>query len=129
MASLIDNRNSFAVNGVRFPAQKIRNNWESLATEDSGRTLDGVMHIYWVFEKINKVEITLPPCNGETVQRLIDAVQGRIYTLTWFDPGTNSVRSMQCYTSNSHADMYSGIIRNGLWEKVTFNAIQIQGDR
>ena len=58
MAALVDGKN-FAINGTPFYAKSIKNNYESLATDDSGRTLDGVMHIYWVFNNIRKVEIEI----------------------------------------------------------------------
>jgi hypothetical protein len=32
------------------------------------------------------------------------------------------------YTSNSHADMYSGVIKNGLWINFAFNAIEVAGE-
>ena len=63
MSALIDNLgNSFAVsaNGTTyeaFPAQAMKYSWESLASDDSGRTLDGVMHIYWVKRNLKKIEI------------------------------------------------------------------------
>ena len=127
MAALVDGKN-FMIDGVSFYAKSIRNNYESLATEDSGRTLDGVMHIYWVFNNIRKVEIEMPPCTYEMIRDILRLVQGREYTLTFFDPMIGTLRSIQCYTSNSHADMYSGVVHNGLWTGFTFNAIEIAGD-
>lgn len=46
MAGLINGKYSFAINGQYFQAQQMKFGWESIASEDSGRTLDGVMHIY-----------------------------------------------------------------------------------
>ena len=56
---------------------------ESLASEDSGRTLDGVMHIYWVQRDLKKVEIVLPPCRADMIRQLKDIVQGKEYYIRY----------------------------------------------
>ena len=44
-----------------FVAKSLKVNYESLSGEDSGRTDDGVMRINWIFRRIRKVEIEMPP--------------------------------------------------------------------
>lgn len=127
MAVLIDSKNSFSIGGVKFQAQKMKYNWESIAAEDSGRTLDGVMHIYWVLRKIRKIEIVMPPCDSATISRLIGLVQGKEYNLTYWDPEIQSTRTIYCYTSNANGDLYSGIVHNGLWQGFEFHAIELGG--
>ncbi len=129
MAGLITNKDSFAINGITFPAQKMHWGYESLASEDSGRTLDGVMHINWVFRKIRKIEITLPPCDAATINRLINLVQGKEYNISFYDPSVGNMVTAYCYTSNSGVDLYSGVIKNGLWQGFEFHAIEIAGTR
>lgn len=51
MSALINNRYSFGIgsspyNLRYFTAKSFHQGWESLASEDSGRTLDGIMRIY-----------------------------------------------------------------------------------
>lgn len=41
----LSNKGNFIIDGIEFKAQSIRPSFDSLATEDSGRTDDGVMHI------------------------------------------------------------------------------------
>lgn len=70
----------------------------------------------------------MPPCESSEVSRLLSLVQGQEYELEYFDPLANSIKLIGAYTSNSSADMYSGIIRNGLWQGVSFNAIELAGE-
>ena len=128
MAGLIDSKHSFAIGSHKFQAKEMHFGWESLASEDSGRTLDGIMHIYWVLRKIRKIEITMPPCTEDTIYEIINLVQGKEYYLTYYDPAIKSNRTIWCYTSNAGADMYSGVVMNGLWQGFEFHAIEIGGE-
>ena len=112
-----------------FVAKSLKVNYESLSGEDSGRTDDGVMRINWIFRKIRKVEIEMPPMTSQELSRLLSRVQGQEYYLTYYDPLDNVERKAKVYTSNSKTDLYSGIIMNGLWQGVSFNAIELEGER
>ena len=49
-------KGNIILNGTyEFSPKTLTVNYESLASDNSGRTLDGVMHIYWVFQKIRKL--------------------------------------------------------------------------
>lgn len=119
---------TFKIDGIEFKAKSIKVGYESLAGEDSGRTADGVMRINWVLNVIHKVEITLPPSTGEEVSELLKLVQGREYTLTVYSPYADGIVDIQCYTSNSSTDCYSGILYGGLWQGASFNAIELGGE-
>lgn len=84
-----------------FEAKNINVTYESLASEDSGRTDDGVMHIEWVRSKMTKVEVTMPPIPSSVVSELIGLVQGREYTIGYWDVSINSWRYLGVYTPNS----------------------------
>ena len=126
--ALLDDRYSFRINGIGFKAKTFKISWESLAADDSGRTLDGVMHIYWVRRNVRKIEITMPPCEYYTIQTLVNLVQGKEYNLTYWDPVSNGSKTIRVYTSNSQTDMYSGVIHNGLYNGFEFHAIELAGD-
>jgi len=81
MASLVNGKN-FSINGVDYYAKDIHYGWESLASEDSGRTLDGVMRTYWVKPNLRKFEIILPPTTGDVISSVVSAVQGKDYNIT-----------------------------------------------
>ena len=118
----------FKINNEQFEAKSLRVNYESLSGEDSGRTDDGVMRINWIFKKVRKVEIEMPPMESSNLSKLLSLVQGQEYSLTYFDPLDNVEKTIQVYTSNSKTDLYSGMILKGLWQGVAFNAIELAGE-
>ena len=77
----LTSKGHFQVNGTEYKAQSIKVNLESLASEDSGRTDDGVIHINWVLKKIRKVEIQVAPSTTANIAPLLSAVQGQTYIL------------------------------------------------
>jgi len=111
-------------NWTGFPAKSIKESDESLASEDSGRTLDGVMHIYWVQRDLKKIEIVLPPCTFDILKRLKDLVQGKEYYIR-FKSFEGSWLTRYVYTSNLNANMYSGVLYGGLWQDFEFHAIEL----
>lgn len=115
----------FKIGSTEFLAKSIKPSFDSLATEDSGRTDDGVMHISWVKPKLRKWQIEMPPCTSDECYRLLNLVQGKQYLITIWDISTNSEQSVPVYTSNSEAECYSGILYNGLWQGLSFSAIEI----
>lgn len=96
---------------------------ESLVGESSGRTDDGIMHIDWIRTEIRKVYIKYSAMTKEEMAFMLNLVQGKEYTLTYEDP-ILGVNTINCYTSNSSAELYSAVLFNGLWRNVTFNCIE-----
>lgn len=86
------------------------------------------MHIYWVFNRIRKIEITMPPCSMADSSRILSQVQGKEYALTYFDILNNAEKTIQVYTSNSSGDIKSGVIMNGLVTGLKFSAIELAGE-
>lgn len=123
------NKGDFIINNTyTFTPKSLKPSFDSLAAANSGRTDDGTMHIYWVLRRIRKLEIEMPPCTSAEAAAILDLVQGREYTITYWDILENDEKTITVYTSNSSADCYSGVIRNGLWQGLTFNAIEIAGE-
>ena len=124
----LTSKGHFKVNGKEYVAKSIKVDLESLASEDSGRTDNGVMHINWILKKIRKVQIELPPSTPNVFAPLLNAVQGQVYLLTYFDPMDNSEKTINAYTSTSSSELYSGVLYNGLWQGTQFNAIEVGGE-
>lgn len=125
----LQDKGKFQVNGREFNAKSIKVNYESLASDDSGRTADGVMHIYWIMRKVRKIEIELPPtADRMMLANLFSLVQGQEYNLTYWDPMDNAERTIKVYTSNSSTDMYNGYWYGGVWQGMKFNAIELAGE-
>lgn len=118
----------FKVNGTEYLAKSIKVDLESLASEDSGRTDDGVMRINWILKKIRKVFIEMPPSITDDIAPLLSAVQGQEYSLTYFDPMDNAEKTITAYTSKGSSSLYSGVLYNGLWQGTQFNAIEVGGE-
>ena len=124
----LTSKGHFKVNGTEYVAKSIKVDLDSLASEDSGRTDDGVMRINWVLKKIRKVQIELPPSIADDFAPLLRAVQGQIYSLTYFDPMDNAEKTITAYTSKGSSSLYSGVLYNGLWQGTQFNAIEVGGE-
>lgn len=125
----LTDKGKFQINGNEFNAKSIKVSFESLSSDDSGRTADGVMHIYWIYRKLRKVEIELPPTSDRgRLAQLFTLVQGQEYELTYWDPLQNTEKTIRVYTSNSSADLYSGVLYNGIWQGARFNAIELAGE-
>ena len=124
----LTSKGHFQVNGTEYLAKSIKVDLESLVSEDSGRTDDGVMHINWVLKKIRKVFIEMPPSITADIAPLLSAVQGQTYSLTYFDPLDNAEKTITAYTSKGSSSLYSGVLYNGLWQGTQFNAIEVGGE-
>lgn len=124
----LTNKGNFSIDGIEFKAQSIKISYDSLTSDDSGRTDDGVMHIYWIYRKIRKLTIEMPPCTASDISILFQKVQGRVYNITYYDPLIDGEKTIEVYTSDSSADMYSGVVNNGTWKGIQFNAIQTAGE-
>lgn len=109
-----------------FPAMKMVVEFDSLASEDSGRDDEGEMHIEWIKERLRKVKITLPPMSQRDVALALDAVLGKKYYIEYIDP-IDGLKQLYVYTSAGSAEMYNARIHGGLWHNISFNAIEVGG--
>ena len=111
--------------GYHFTPKAIKPVIDSLAQENSGRTEDGMMHIYWTRPKMRKFEITLKPSTTDEVAAILSRVQGQDYYLLIYDMLLDKEIIVHCYTSNAAGSVYSGVIYGGLWQDVKFSAIEV----
>lgn len=116
----IDTDNHFVASGITVK-------YKSVLSPNSGMTADGVMHLEWVKGRKREIEITMPPMTAAQVTALYDLIQGREYTLEFYDPIRGDI-TINCYTEDTSAQLYSGIISNGLYIGVGFSAKELAGD-
>ncbi len=102
--------------------------YDSLATEDSGRSVSGYLDITWIISRARKVELQLPPCSSTFASKILKRVMGKHYYLTYWDLIDDAERTIYVYTSNGRGGMYSGVVRNGIYQGISFNAIEIDGE-
>jgi len=58
---------------------------------------------------------------------LLNAVTGKTYNLTYYDPIAGE-KTIQAHTKSTSGSLYSGVLLNGLWSGVSFKAEQIGGE-
>ena len=138
MSNYLSDKGSFIISATATPSiseqsrvfhpASLKTVYDSLADETSGRTDDGTMHITWVYQRIRRVEIAMPPMSPADASVLLALVQGQIYYITYWDVLENAEKTIQVYTSTSNGDCYSGVINNGIWQDIAFNAIELAGE-
>lgn len=121
----LTSKGCFKIGSTEYKPKSLKVIYESLATSKSGRSDNGTMNITWVRQNIRRVEIEMPPMTLASVSALLTAVSGQKYNITIHDPRTNSEKTFQVYTSTSQGDCYSGVLHNGLYQGVSFNAIEV----
>jgi hypothetical protein len=87
------------------------------------------MVIYWVLDRVHSWDVTLPPCDTAYAANILNKVVGREYWVTMWDVATDTEITRHVYTSNSSSDVYSGIIRRGLLQGVSFKMIELGGEK
>ena len=115
---------------AQFTAKTVSVEVESLATEESGRLANGLMNLGWILDRTRKVNVELKPDTPENLYAILNAVQGRVYYLTFWDPWTNAEMTRKMYTSNSDVEWYNGTLFSGkgLLQQARFSAIEMGGE-
>ena len=109
-----------------YPAD-FKISYDSLAGPQSGRSIDGEMHIDWILRKVTKLEITLPPhkYDDPTFSYIAQAIQGQIVTVDFFDYLSQTYRTdVEMYCSQVSA----GYSYKGLVNEVSFELIEMEGE-
>ncbi len=121
----LTSKGCFKIGSTEYKPKSLTVTYDSLATAKSGRADDGTMKITWVRQNIRKVEITMPPMTMSSLSSLLTAVSGQKYNITIHDPRANAEKTFQVYTSNTKGECYSGVLHNGLYQGVSFSAIEV----
>lgn len=124
----MDTQGRWAVNGtpIYVPAPGTKVSHESIQSSDTGRTEDGVMHIDWVRTNMVKVSMSWKYLTGNEVAYLENLMQGKEFTLTYFDKGGSHQANVYVSTLNYQKeadDMYEN--EGGLYSSISANAIEI----
>ena len=116
----------FKINGnTYYYPQSMQVVYDSLASEDSGRTDDGVMHIQYVKNRLVKLEIKMPPCDSNTCSSLMNSIQGSTgISVSYWDPIEAREVTKTMYCSTASTDWYSGVVTtNGIIRGWQFSLI------
>lgn len=98
-----------------------------LEADDSGMTDDGVYHYNYVYNRKRTITITLPTTMQEDVAAVLNAVAGKTYNLTYYDPIAGE-KTIQAHTKSTNSTLFNGVLLNGLWSGVSFKAEEIGGE-
>lgn len=115
------------INNIEYDVKSCKVEIAGLEADDSGRTDDGVYHYNYIYNRGRKITIQLVPTTQETVSALLNAVAGKTYNLTYYDPIAGE-KTIQAHTKSTSGSLYSGVLLNGLWSGVSFKAEQIGGE-
>ena len=115
------------INNIEYDVKSCKVEIAGLEADDSGRTDDGVSHYNYIYNRGRKITIQLVPTTQETVAALLNAVAGKTYNLTYYDPIAGE-KTIQAHTKSTSGSLYSGVLLNGLWSGVSFKAEQIGGE-
>ena len=115
------------INNIEYDVKSCKVEIAGLEADESGRTDDGVYHYNYIYNRGRKITIQLVPTTQETVAALLNAVAGKTYNLTYYDPIAGE-KTIQAHTKSTSGSLYSGVLLNGLWSGVSFKAEQIGGE-
>lgn len=115
------------INNIEYDVKSCKVEIAGLEADDSGRTDDGVYHYNYIYNRGRKITIQLVPTTQDTVSALLNAVAGKTYNLTYYDPIAGE-KTIQAHTKSTSGSLYSGVLLNGLWSGVSFKAEQIGGE-
>lgn len=115
------------VSPVTFAPADYKITFDSLAGPDSGRSIDGTMHINWILKKTTKLEVTLPPhkYNDPDWAKILAIVQGQdALQVTFYDYMSHTTVPHTMYCSQSNAGYYY----KGLVNDVSFELMEMKGE-
>lgn len=110
---------------IYVPAPNVKIEHTNVASADSGRTEDGIMHITWVRTDVKKVYLTYNALTGEELHYMLDLMQGQEFTFTYYD---NGVQSFDGYVGDSSYEEYCSTIyesEGGLYRNFSINVIEM----
>lgn len=119
--------NHWKVNGTSIyePGYGTKVLHTSISSADTGRTEDGHMHNTWVIPDLIKISFMWKALTGNEVKTLIQLVQGKDFTLTYREFGTD--HTAQVYVSEvNYTPVSSALFASdgGLCADISFNAIE-----
>ena len=110
---------------IYVPAPNIKIEHTNVASADSGRTEDGVMHINWVRRDIRKVNLVYNAISGSEKDTMEALMQGKEFYFRFLDGGT--VKEFYGYTGESNYQFYSSVhyaSEGGIFTNFSINVIE-----
>ncbi len=98
---------------------------EGLQSKQSGRAEDGYMIKEWIRRDVRNLTITYPYMTGDEKQLILDLIQGRDFSLDYWDGGPRTIASAYC-NKVTYKGMSRGLYaaEGGLYKDVSFKIIE-----
>lgn len=117
---------------IYVPAPEIKIEHTNVASADSGRTEDGVMHINWVRRDVKKVNLLYNAISGDEVAYMENLMQGKEFYFRYYDPHIENgvvvnTRVFYGYTGESNYQLYSSVHHaeeGGIYTNFSINVIE-----
>lgn len=112
-------------NHIYIPAPNTKIEHTNVASADSGRTEDGVMHINWVRRDVRKVNLVYNAISGDEKDYMMNLMQGKEFTFTYWD---NGAKSFSGYCGESSYETYSSVHHSdegGVYTNFSINVIEL----
>lgn len=110
---------------IYVPAPDTKIEHTNVASADSGRTEDGVMHINWVRRDVRKVNLIYHAITGNEKDAMMALMQGQEFTFKYWD---NGVKTFEGYCGESSYTAYSSVHyenEGGLFTDFSINVIEL----
>lgn len=125
---VMDTRGRWMVNNdhLYIPSIDPKIDHTNIASADSGRTQNGVMHITWIRRDVVKVSMTWKALTGNELRRLENLLQGKTFRFTYYDKGETRTINGYCGEMSYTLHTYSGPYKNvgGLYTNISANVEQ-----
>lgn len=95
----------------------------SIASESSGRTEDGVMHIEWLRSNVYKKGLKYSLMTGAELEYMIELMQGKVFNFTC--PHGTGTKTFEGYTSEINSTLYTEFQGVLIYKDVTINVIEM----
>lgn len=92
--------------------------------EATGRTDDGTMHTEIIHPGKRKAEVSYDYISEAQLAPIISALLAQYFTFTYPNDPAGGAKTIECYGPPLNAELYSGVLYNGLWRNVKFSCIE-----
>ena len=116
----------WAVNGTPiYTPSDVEIDHDNMVSSDSGRVESGEMHITWIRGDIRKVNMTFKHLTGDEVNYMLNLMQGREFTFTYYDNGVQTISAYvgKCNYKQKTLALYES--EGGLYTDFKINVIEM----
>ena len=98
--------------------------YETLVSEDSGRNANGDT-VLDIINRKAKIYVTFRPMDGSEMTKLLNSFSDYVVSVSFRDPKTNTIKTIQAYTSTPEPDYYWIHNNQVLYKSFNLNFIEL----